>query len=139
MKRRERKALDAKVPELVVRAREAAPREACGLIEWDGTRMTLRPCENVSTRPGDSFLIAPDEQERQLTEILAAGTEFWGVYHSHPSEGAGPSRHDVEFAAYLSVWWVIVGLKPYIGAHPPDGVTLGPDGSFDLYVGHPAA
>jgi proteasome lid subunit RPN8/RPN11 len=110
VKRRERKALEARYPELVQLARSAVPREACGLIEWDGTRMTLRSCENVATRPEDSFLIAPSEQLRHLAEIEAAGTEFWGVYHSHPSEGSAPSERDRAFATQLQVTWVIVGL-----------------------------
>lgn len=110
MKRRQHKALEARFPVLVQFARSAAPREACGLIEWDGAKMILRPCENVSTRPTDSFMIAPAEQIRHLREIEAAGTEFWGVYHSHPDEGPAPSERDRAFAAQLQVTWVIVGL-----------------------------
>lgn len=128
MKRRERKALDQKVPELLFWARQAVPQEACGLIEWNGRHMTVRPCENVSTRPEDSFLLDPATHKRHLEEIMAAGTEFWGVYHSHPGEGADPSETDVAFAAYLPVWWVIVGLRPRARGL-----------EYDLYVGRPAS
>lgn len=135
MKRRQRKALDERIPELVQLARSAVPREACGLIEWDGARMTLRPCENVSTQPTDSFMIAPAEQIRHLSEIEAAGTEFWGVYHSHPTEGASPSERDRAFATQLQVTWVIVGLRP-------TGVRFADDSplllnSYDVWIGRP--
>lgn len=125
MKRRERKAIEDRYPELHELAVSEAPREACGLIEWDGRRMTLHPCENVATEPETSFVIEPGEQLALLSGIERRGTEFWGIYHAHP-RGCAPSERDVKFAAHATVWWVIIGLVP---ADPAD--------DYEVYIGRP--
>lgn len=126
LSRRETKALRAVFPSLQTIAEHEAPRETCGLVEWDGRHMTLRPCENVSYEPETSFVVSARDQDRHMTEIEALGTEFWAVYHSHPHEGAGPSELDRRFAADVPhVRWLIAGLAP------EDGTAV------EFWVGYP--
>lgn len=104
--------------ELFAEAVARAPEEACGLLGWRprrmGGRMTLYACENASQSPVDSFLIPPLRQLDVLETMGHLGEEFWGVFHSHPSQGAKPSQRDRAFAHELggNLRWVIVGLEP---------------------------
>lgn len=114
----ERRALWRIRHKLLAEATARAPREACGLLGmrsgWFGSRLRLYACENVAESPTDSFIIPPLQQVDVLEQIRHRGEEFWGVFHSHPHEGAGPSERDIEFATYLGagLHWVIVGLEP---------------------------
>lgn len=113
MKRRELRAIEACYPELLQLAVSEAPREICGLIEWDGARMTLIPVENVAEEPETSFLLDHQAYVDSLIVCEARGTEFWGVFHSHTHEGPTPSARDIAFADTLpSLHWLIVGLEP---------------------------
>lgn len=118
MTRREKKAIEKVYGVLAAVARAEAPRETCGLIEWDGRAMHLLHCQNVAQEPETSFLLDFEDQLRALEGIERRGTEAWGVFHSHPHEGAAPSVRDREFARLLDHdWqWVIVGLVPRDGA-----------------------
>lgn len=106
-------------------ARQAAPLEACGLLEWDGTRMTVHTLLNVAEDPETSFLCDPYEQRHALTGIFERGTELWALWHSHPTQGALPSERDRSFAKEIgSLQWVIVGLEPA-------------EGEPTIWIGHP--
>lgn len=124
MTRAEHRALRHLIPALRDHATSEAPNECVGLIEWDGTALTLIRLQNVAGEPRTSFLVDPDEQVAALKGIESRGTEFWGILHSHPSEGAHPSELDRRFAENLPVHWLIVGLEPG-------------DGDLELFVGHP--
>lgn len=94
-------------------ARVRAPEEACGLLEWDGARMTVHALLNVAQDPETSFLCDPYEQRMLLGAIFDRGNEVWALWHSHPATDAEPSKRDRAFAAALgALRWVIVGLEP---------------------------
>lgn len=109
----EKRAIREIQPELLVLAQTRAPQEACGILEYDGERLYLHACENVSPEPETAFLIGTRDQMRALARIDRHGTAYWGIFHSHPSTNAQPSLTDRAFAEHVGkVYWVILGLKP---------------------------
>ena len=95
-------------------ARNALPRECCGLIEGmhDGREIrvhALHATDNIATAP-DRFEIDPQEQFRLVRELRGTGHEIVGCYHSHPNGRAEPSRHDLECATEDGFVWLIAAL-----------------------------
>lgn len=77
---------------------EASPeREVCGLVvrRPDGA-CEVRPMQNVSARPEDSFEIAPAALLEVLEALDGEGGELLAVYHSHPRGGADLSQRDLD-------------------------------------------
>lgn len=111
---REKAALRELMPQMLTFAQTRAPEEACGLLEYDGDRLTLHACENVSEEPRTSFLLDFTEQLRVLAEIEQRGTAYWGIFHSHPTTDSKPSVTDRAFAEQIEwpLYWVILGLRP---------------------------
>jgi desampylase len=90
-------------------AREAAPRECCGLVEGarDGETIRVRalhPARNLS-EAADRFEIDPKDQFRLLHE----GRRVVGCYHSHPGGAAEPSPRDLAGAGEEGFLWLIQG------------------------------
>lgn len=114
--------------ELVQRAEQEAPQEACGLLSGPQPRRgvvtgptRLWPTQNAAAHPETTFFIDPDEQLRVLEEIWAGGEELAGVFHSHPRSAPTPSDRDRAMATAIErirpkqatpLVWVIVGLPP---------------------------
>ena len=74
-------------------AREAAPRECCGLIEGahiDGVfkAAALHPARNIA-EAADRFEIDPADHFRALHAARANERQIIGCYHSHPGRGGG--------------------------------------------------
>src|SRR5581483_2175638 len=70
-------------------ARDAHPRECCGLIEGtrEGARAiatVLHPVRNAA-EAADRFAIAPADHFRILRAARANGGTIIGCYHSHPA------------------------------------------------------
>lgn len=103
--------------EIVARASEAAPAEACGVVlgtalPGDGGRaVSFAPCRNTSPLLTE-FEIHPEDLLRVLLEGEAAGLEPWAWVHSHVASEARPSRTDVERAAWPDQLYVLVSLAP---------------------------
>ena len=102
-------------------AREAAPRECCGLIEGahiDGvfTAAAIYPVRNVA-EAADRFEIDPADHFRALHAARANGRQIIGCYHSHPGGKAEPSEADRAGAAEEGFLWLIAGadgLRLYV-------------------------
>lgn len=117
---------DALRAEMVQRAEQKAPEEACALLSGPSTRRgevtgptRLWWAQNAAASPETSFFIDPDEQLRILEEIWAGGEELAGVFHSHPRSAPTPSNRDRSMATAIErirpqpaepLVWVIVGL-----------------------------
>lgn len=114
MTSREKAALRDLMPQMLAFAQTRVPEEACGLLEYDGARLTLHACENVSEEPESAFLLDFTEQLRVLGEIEQRGTAYWGIFHSHPTTDSKPSLTDRAFAEQIGwkLYWVILGLAP---------------------------
>lgn len=98
--------------EIIQHAREAQPREACGILAGkNGTVERIYQMKNVSDRPEDCYFMDSREQLKVVKEIRKLGLEMLGIYHSHPRSAAYPSARDVELAFYEDAAYVIVSQK----------------------------
>ncbi len=79
-----------------------APREACGVLVWDGGHnATYRPCRNISEGQ-EHFQIHPED----WVAAEDAGVVL-GVVHSHPGGTTQPSEMDVRGCDRSGVpWWI---------------------------------
>ena len=95
---------------VVAHAREAAPRECCGLLVGSPTAITSAiRARNLSGNP-ERFLIDPKDHIQARRDARALGLDVIGFYHSHPHSAAAPSATDLAEAAYPDHLYLIVGL-----------------------------
>lgn len=90
---------------MIAHAAEASPREACGLIVYDGAGrpVGLYRITNVHPDP-DRFELDPVEHFGVVREADEHGWQIGGVYHSHPQGPARPSATDL--AAGIDPAWI---------------------------------
>ena len=96
--------------EIVAHARAAAPNEGCGIIAGTGgTAERFFPL--VSQDPSPYYYeIGSEDRIRVWLAIDDAGLDLIGIYHSHVSSPAYPSRTDVEQAFWPGTTYLIVSL-----------------------------
>ncbi len=96
--------------EIVAHARAGLPNEACGILAGlDGRVERFFPAEPDEPSPY-YYRIESRDQIRIMNEIDAAGLDLLGIYHSHTSSPAYPSRTDAEQAFWPDAVYVIVSL-----------------------------
>tara|TARA_R100000388_G_scaffold48228_1_gene36286 strand:+ start:326 stop:646 length:321 start_codon:yes stop_codon:yes gene_type:complete len=101
------------LPEIFEAAKEAAPREMCGLIIEQDNRKKWILCENISTEE-KSFKI--DEKVLSKYQLIS---KILYVVHSHYMEDCKPSDHDKNMAKVLGIPYLIVSY-PKLGAEVYD-------------------
>lgn len=102
---------------ITMRAAAAAahPREACGLLLGQGTRITAaRETRNIHPTPATHFEIDPqaliDAHRAARAGAAGGGAQVVGYFHSHPAGPAAPSATDRAMAANDGrVWAIIAG------------------------------
>ena len=96
--------------EIVAHARAGLPNEACGILAGlDGRVERFFPAESDEPSPY-YYRIESRDQIRIMNEIDEAGLDLIGIYHSHTSSPAVPSRTDAEQAFWPDAVYVIVSL-----------------------------
>jgi proteasome lid subunit RPN8/RPN11 len=96
--------------EIVAHARAGLPNEACGIIAGsDGRGERFFPAQPDEPSPY-YYRIEARDQIRIMSEIEDANLELIGIYHSHVSSPAFPSRTDAEQAFWPDAVYVIVSL-----------------------------
>ena len=96
--------------EIVAHARAGLPNEACGILAGvDGRVERFFPAESDAPSPY-YYRIESRDQIRIMNEIDKAGLDLIGIYHSHTSSPAFPSRTDAEQAFWPDAVYVIVSL-----------------------------
>jgi proteasome lid subunit RPN8/RPN11 len=96
--------------EIVAHARAGLPNEACGILAGRDNRVErFFPAEPDEPSPY-YYRIDARDQIQIMTEIEDAGLELIGIYHSHVSSPAYPSRTDAEQAFWPDATYVIVSL-----------------------------
>ena len=96
--------------EIVAHARAGLPNEACGILAGlDGRVEQFFPAESDEPSPY-YYRIESRDQIRIMNEIDEAGLDLIGIYHSHTSSPAFPSRTDAEQAFWPDAVYVIVSL-----------------------------
>jgi len=106
------------VDELVAHAAEVHPREACGVLVGPAEECRFeRLVRMANVADGDDrYAFDPEAQLALWLALEAAGERPWGVYHSHPTTGAYPSKVDIATAAYADMVYVIVGADQQVRA-----------------------
>lgn len=100
----------AHVERLLAEARNALPREACGLILGNGVQIEeVRVCRNVHPQPETHFEIDPQALIEAHRAARAGGPQVLGYYHSHPAGPPEPSSTDRAHATGDGKVWAIVG------------------------------
>lgn len=90
-------------------ATRAAPRECCGLLLGQGTRIERAvPAANVHPEPARAFEIDPAALIGAHRAARYGGPELLGYYHSHPNGRAAPSPTDRAAASGDGRIWAIV-------------------------------
>ncbi len=96
--------------EVIAHARAGLPNEACGILAGtDGRVERFFPAESDEPSPY-YYRIESRDQIRIMNEIDDAGLDLVGIYHSHVSSPAYPSRTDAEQAFWPDAVYVIVSL-----------------------------
>ena len=96
---------------MVQRAREAYPRECCGLLAGRDGRVTHHfPMTNIEASP-TRYQMDPREQFQVFKTMRALGIELLAIYHSHPDHPAYPSQTDVSLAYYPEAVYIILGIR----------------------------
>ena len=96
--------------EIVAHARAGLPNEACGIIAGHHDHAE-RFFAAESDEPSPYYYrIESRDQIRIMNEIDDAGLDLIGIYHSHTSSPAYPSRTDAEQAFWPDAVYIIVSL-----------------------------
>jgi proteasome lid subunit RPN8/RPN11 len=96
--------------EIIAHARDGLPNEACGILAGrDGRVERFFPAESDEPSPY-YYRIEARDQIRIMNAIDDAGLDLVGIYHSHTSSPAYPSRTDAEQAFWPDAVYVIVSL-----------------------------
>ena len=95
---------------VIAHAREARPRECCGVLLGHGAQIAeAMPAGNAATEP-TRFVLDPADHIRIRREARARGLDVIGFYHSHPHSAPEPSERDRQEAAYDDHLYLIVSL-----------------------------
>lgn len=95
---------------IVDHARREAPLEACGLLGLRDDRICLALGLTNVLASADRFRLDPVEQIAAQRAFRAQGLHLCGVYHSHPTGPAQPSREDILSAKGVPGLHLIVSL-----------------------------
>ena len=96
---------------MLAHARQAAPRECCGLLVGKGESIVRSVRARNRDAKATRYLIDPDDHFAAIRGARADGLEVIGAYHSHPSSEAVPSPTDIAEASSGSDFvYVIVSM-----------------------------
>jgi proteasome lid subunit RPN8/RPN11 len=103
------------VVEMYAHAREAAPRECCGLIGGASDTGRARTVYRLRNRAADALVAyeaAPEELFAAQRSMRQRGEHLLAIYHSHPRSAVPlPSETDVRLAYYPAAIYFIIGLS----------------------------
>jgi proteasome lid subunit RPN8/RPN11 len=79
---------------------DSLPIEACGLVGGAGGEVEIVIPVTNAAQSATEYRMDPKEQVEGLFRIEELGYELLGIFHSHPSGLAFPSRTDISRSAY---------------------------------------
>ena len=108
---------------LQAEARDAHPRECCGIMLGQGSRITaIAPATNVHPAPERHFELDPPVLIAAHRAAREGGPEVIGYYHSHPVGEAVPSSTDRAMASGDGrIWAIIAGEELKFWRDAPEG------------------
>ena len=96
--------------DVLAHAREDAPRECCGVLLGQGSRIVAH-VRAANIEPGTTrFLIDPRDHLQAIRQARARQLDVLGFYHSHPHSRAYPSATDLDESVYPDAVHLIVGV-----------------------------
>ena len=118
----------AQYAEIIARCRTRYPKEACGVLAGDGSRVTqVYPMTNVEDSP-IGYAMDPKEQLALERQMRQRQQRMVGIYHSHTASDAYPSSVDISLAISPEISYVLVSLKdrgrPVLKSYRIDVVTV---------------
>lgn len=97
--------------DMIAQAQAEYPLECCGLLSGiDLLIDEVTPTANLKRSPCE-FFIAPEELFAFMRRVRSESRQFLGIYHSHISSPAFPSKRDVAEFHYQDVSYWIVSLE----------------------------
>lgn len=115
--------------EIIRHCENERPCEACGLLSGkNGLAYKVWKMKNIHHSP-TSFAMDHDELRYVFAEMDKYNQQFMGIYHSHPSGIAYPSREDILYNQYPDIIHLIVSLagqKPVLKAYRYHGTAVIP-------------
>ena len=107
---------DAQAGRLASLARRRAPNEACALLVGrPGPEAAVvervEEVRNSDGSPETRFSVEAGELIAHYRGAEAEGMGIVGIFHSHPSSGAAPSRTDEAHMGANPVAWVIYSVR----------------------------
>jgi proteasome lid subunit RPN8/RPN11 len=101
------------VEEIFAHAREALPRECCGVLIGSGSAIVeARRTRNLSEGNRTRFEIDPKGHIDARRDARRRGLDVVGFYHSHPQSEPIPSQTDLAEASYPDLFHLIVRPLP---------------------------
>ena len=102
----------ALLDEMIEHSKADDPNECCGLIGGiDDEAITLHRMENTAHSPL-RYEMDSKEQLNVYKQILEAGHDIVGIYHSHTKTAAYPSQTDINLASgWPDAVYFIVSLE----------------------------
>lgn len=111
--------------EMVDYCRRHLPYEGCGLISGiEQTGLTLWKLRN-ETRSISGFSMSEQAVAMALKLMRQKGEQLTGIFHSHPTTSAYPTRKDIKFNPYPNIAYLIVSFNtqpPEIGCFQMDSL-----------------
>lgn len=109
--------------EMVNYCKRHLPYEGCGLISGtDNTGLTLWKLPNES-RSVSGFSMSERSVAMALKQMQLKGEQLTGIFHSHPSTSAYPTKKDIKYNPYSNIAYIIVSFHtqpPEIGCFHVD-------------------
>ncbi len=96
--------------EMLDKARETAPLEACGLLAGNGERATKCYVLTNADASSEHYSMKPEEQFAAVKDMRAAGLKMLAIWHSHPASPARMSAEDMRLAYTPDIVYVIASL-----------------------------
>jgi release factor glutamine methyltransferase len=98
--------------QLLHAAQETPDLEVCGLIGAENNIPCIcYPIRNVSSQPQTRFQLDAKQQITTFKHMREQGETLFGIYHSHPTGPATPSKTDVQLSAYPEALHFIISLN----------------------------
>lgn len=97
--------------EMIAHCRSELPYEACGIVSGVNEKVDSVWKLTNESKSKNRYFVGKDNVQNTLNELVHKGEKILGIYHSHPTTSAIPSRMDLINHPYPNVKMLIVSFK----------------------------